>query len=121
LTTTVLIVTGEVGRLIIGPFNEGGVVSNSIKFNDREVTNSVLRGLIILAVVGVVLGVVFLIVAFVVALPFIIMIGIGLLISVMILVAPFHFILRAVGRKGLYTRHGNNYKLTIDKSCFDRQ
>lgn len=83
-------------------------MSTSIKFNDKEVKNPVLR--IVVAGFVIICGIV-LVVIFGFSLLFV---TLGLLGLGFVLTVPLHFILRFCGRRGFYVREGNNYTWTTE-------
>ncbi len=88
-------------------------MSNSIKFNGKEVENPVLR----------VVTVVF-VIAFILVLLFLVLPILGTLLMILaalcLFSVPLHFILRANGRRGFFSSNENEFTWTIDKRAFDR-
>ena len=73
-------------------------MSFSIKFNDKEVQNPVAR--VLVAGFAIICSI-----ALITTLPFLILLGLIMLIFVTV---PLHFILRLCGRRGFYIQEGDD-------------
>lgn len=87
---------------------------DSVKFNGKEVQNPLLRILVVLLAVACLVALLFLV------LP---ILGTLLMILVVlcILSVPLHYVLRAQGRKGFFSRNGNEFTWSLNKQAFERE